>query len=232
VEAKKFVEASINYQDSATIFEHLQRYRKAYELYLHAGENAIKAKNLEIAIENFMQAYDMTEKDNIDARKIGNLLIKNLLQLAHIQEVAQNFFVAGTLFLEAAFYIDRTPKATDDTVSEYLEASFRNYYQAATSAGETGLKSSIAYSYTLAGICAAYLKKDDLLAEINSTLSGLDSKLAQLYFQLMNRIIDCILQKTPLHLTEEPHLLELLEKSDEIHKMLDLFCKASERNVA
>ncbi len=156
VEAKKFVEASINYQDSATIFEHLQRYRKSYELYLRAGENAIKAKNLEIAIENFMQAYDMTEKDNIDARKIGNLLIKNLLQLAHIQEIAQNFFVAGTLYLEAAFYIDRTPKATDDTVSEYLESSFRNYYQAATSAGETGLKSSIAYSYTLAGICAAY----------------------------------------------------------------------------
>jgi hypothetical protein len=229
-EAKKYVESSLNYQDAAVIFERIKKYKKAFDLYLKAGESAVKANNLEIAIENFMQAEEITKYDQLDWRKVINLLIKNLEKLAIIQEAAKNHFVAATLYLEVAKYELKLPNNTNgNNQNQFLEKCYKNYYLAAKSANELGKKSSIAYAYALAALSAYILNKFNDYNELISVIEKPDAKTSQNYALLVKSIIECKNEEHPINLTDDKRLGKLYDSSDEIQKLLYVYLQSDQK---
>lgn len=222
-EAKRYVEASINYQDAAIVFEKLQKFKKASELFVKAGENAVKANNLEIAIENFIHAYDTLIHESTETRKIINLLVKYLIQLARIQETADNSFVAGTLYLEAAFYIEKLLDHDPAEFQQYFENMQKNYVFAVKIATEMTKKSSLAYVYALASITSKILDNNLTAKNLLEELAQLKSKTAFQYTELTQRIEEFIDKKEFIDLSRDNKFEKLLNTSDELQKIIILY---------
>jgi tetratricopeptide (TPR) repeat protein len=219
-ESKKYVEAGINFQDAAAIFERIKNWKKAYELYIKAGENAARAKNLEGAIENFIRAFEISQYDNLDRRKVSNLLCKFFVQMGEIQEAAANYFVAGTMQLEAAYYTYLTNRSDQPNIQKYLENAMKNYQFVTESKPGTNKKSTIAYSYCILAVIAAYLGKSELTQKILNKLTEMNTKLAEQYVILAEAIINSMQQHDPILFEDEmAKYQKLWENSDELQKL-------------
>jgi tetratricopeptide (TPR) repeat protein len=224
-DSKKYTEAAINYQDAAALFEKLKNYKKAYELFLKAGDNASKANNLEVAIENYIQAYEVANKDHQkDLRKITGLLVNNLLQMGKIQGAAKNNFVAGTMFLEAAYYYKHIPDSNKSQIIEYVKNAYDQLILSTKEATTIKKQSSIMYTYAILVLIIRIL---DLKEELPAMLSKLKTnlnKIAHQYYQLVQYLLESMDNNQKVSFDSiDPRFVKIWESSEELRRAYELF---------
>ncbi|MHA1672885.1 MAG: hypothetical protein ACTSYI_04605, partial [Promethearchaeota archaeon] len=127
-QAKKFYDAAVNFEDAAKLFEDLLKYQKARELYLQSSNCALRINDFEYAILNLINAEALGEKMGVDLSSIYLQLQKNLTQYAGIQHKNKNFFISGTLYLEAAEYTSKQPEKHFEDIFSLLSKSLAEYW--------------------------------------------------------------------------------------------------------
>jgi hypothetical protein len=222
LEAKKYMEASINYEDAAFAFEKIDNLDKTYELYIKAGEYAAKTKSLQPAIENFMSAYEVLNRIEKDPRKVLNLLVKNLKLLGKIEEASQNYFAAATLQLEAAIYYEKYPERSSENLKEILLSAQKNYWNAITSDQSQHKRSIIAYTCALSAILSKILGKAQATNDSMKILNKIDSKTGKSYKKLSDLILVNLNSSEDLDLKQDKKMERLFNNSEEIKKAFEL----------
>lgn len=224
-DGKKYTEAAINYQDAATLFEKLKNYKKALELYVKAGENASKANNLEVTIENYIQAYEVAQKNQEkDNRKIIALLVKNLIQMGKIQGAAQNSFVAGTMYLEAAFYYKQLPDYEKTQIKELITNAYDQFTLSTKDATTIKKQSSILYTYAILIILSRILELQKEISPLLSKLKTNLNKIAFQYYQLVQYLLEFMDKKIKLTMESmDKKFLKIWESSEELRRAYELF---------
>jgi tetratricopeptide (TPR) repeat protein len=222
-EGKKFLEAAINYEDAAKSFEKISKYKKAYEMYIKAGELAQRGKSYQPAIENLMCAYDMTLKEDLDSRRVLSLLIKSLAELAKIEEAADNHYVAATLYLEAAKYSSKRGEPDKEELDNFQNRALMNYWSAAESKYELEKKTMISYAYALSAMIARLLNRSDIVEKATNFLMNNHSKTATAYAQLLEFLSPCLANRQECRINGlDKKLAKLLESSEEMRIIFEI----------
>ncbi|MCF2140014.1 MAG: hypothetical protein K9W44_08175 [Candidatus Lokiarchaeota archaeon] len=125
--AKKFYDAAISYEDAAKLLENLLKYQKAWDLYQQASSCAIRVNDYELAILNLINAEAVGTKINQDLQCLYHKMYKYLLKYAQIQHYKENYFISGTLFLEAAESLSKLPEIPIDKIKGILYACYCEY---------------------------------------------------------------------------------------------------------
>ncbi len=227
LEAKKYNEASSNYEDAAKTFEGLKKHIKAYDLYILAGKNALKTNNLKSAILNYISAESLIKFIGVDPINILTKLVKFLKILANNEENSENHYVAGSLFIEAAFYTKKQSKNNSDIMKNYLELAQKNYWIAATSENEIGKKSMKTYTFGLVCVICKFLGMEDKSNEAFENMKSMNSKNSVKYSNLCGDIIKCIDSDEPFLISNlDPNTIKLLnhENSSELKKLFEIIC--------
>lgn len=126
--AKKFNEAAINYEDAAKLFEDILKYEKAWEFYKIASSCALRMEDFEFAILNLMNAETMGEKLKLEMRGLYFQIQNLLTDYAQIHHEKRNFFISGTLYLEAAEYISKISPISLAKIHELLNSALEEYW--------------------------------------------------------------------------------------------------------
>jgi len=125
--AKKFYDAAISYEDAAKKLELLHKYEKAWDLYQLASSSALRAGDYEVAILNLFNAESAGLKIEEDIQSLYHKLHKYLQQYAQIQHAKLNFFISGTLYLEAAENLHKLPNPSLEEIRLLLHFCFHEY---------------------------------------------------------------------------------------------------------
>ena len=227
LEAKKYNEAASNYEDAAKTFKGLKKYRKAYDLYILAGKNALKINNLKSTILNYISAEALIKFIDVDPTNINNDLIKFLKNLANTEQKLENHYVAGSLFIEAAFYTKKLSKENSEILKNYLDLAQKNYWIAAKSENEIGKKSMKAYTFGLVCIICKFLRKEDNSNDALKLLNSMNTKTSLKYTKICQDISKCIDSNQPILLSDlDPNIVKLLnhENSSELKKLFEIIC--------
>ncbi len=222
---KKYIEATINYADSAEIFEIMENYKKAFEYYIKSAECAILAMNREIAIENYIRAIDLAEKANQNCDIAIERLIKHLHDYAKLQLSSQNCFIAATMYLEAAYYYFMLKKTNDAQFSEYILNAAKLYYESGKSTNELRKHSDRIYALVLSVLCNFLLKNSARIDLILKEISSGNSKTAKIYEKIMTLVM-VKAEKVDVDIScLEPKERNVYSKSEEMKKMIYLINK-------
>ncbi|MHA1520019.1 MAG: hypothetical protein ACTSRK_07530 [Promethearchaeota archaeon] len=127
-QAKKFYDAALNFEDAAKLFEDLLKYQKAHELYLQSSSCALRINDYEYGILNLINAEALGVKMGLDLSSLYLKLQQNLTKYAEIQHKNKNFFISGTLYLEAAEYTSKQQEKPYNEVSFLLSKSLAEYW--------------------------------------------------------------------------------------------------------
>ncbi len=227
LEAEKHNEAASNYEDAAKMFEGLKKYNKSHELYILAGNCALKTNNLKSAILNYISAESLTKFIDVDPANIYDQLIKFLKNLAIIEQKSENHYVAGSLFIEAAYYTNKKSKINSEIMKDYLHLAQKNYWIAAKSENEIGKKSMKAYTFGLVCIICKFLKKEEKSNNSLDLLNSMNTKTSLKYKIICQDISKCIDSNEPILLSDiDPNTVKLLhhENSSELKKLFEIIC--------
>jgi len=227
LESKKYNEAASNYEDAAKTFEGLKKYTKAYDLYILAGKNALETNNLKSTILNYISAESLIQFIKVKPTNIYNELVKFLKNLADIEQKSENHYVAGSLFIEAAFYTKKQSKKNSEIMKNYLDLAQKNYWIAAKSENEIGKKSMKAYTFGLVCIICKFLRKEDKSNSALDLLNMMNTKTGLKYSKICQDIIKCIDSNEPILLSNfNPNTTKLFnhENSSELIKLFEIIC--------
>jgi len=227
LESKKYNEAASNYEDAAKMFEGLKKYNKAYDLYVLAGNNANNSNNLKSAILNYISAESLIKFINVDPADIYNELVEFLNNLANIEQKSENHYVAGSLFVEAAYYTKKNSKINSELMKNYLDLAQKNYWIAAKSKNEIGKKSMKAYTFGLVFIICKFLREEDSSNDALKLLISMNTKTSLKYKKICQDITKCIDSNEKILLSDlDPNTVKLLnhENSSEMKKLFEIIC--------
>ncbi len=227
LESKKYNEAASNYEDAAKTFEGLKKYTKAYDLYILAGKNALETNNLKSTILNYISAESLIQFIKVKPTNIYNELVKFLKNLADIEQKSENHYVAGSLFIEAAFYTKKQSKKNSEIMKNYLDLAQKNYWIAAKSENEIGKKSMKAYTFGLVCIICKFLRKEDKSNSALDLLNMMNTKTGLKYSKICQDITKCIDSNEPVLLSNfNPNTTKLFnhENSSELKKLFEIIC--------
>ena len=230
LESKKYNEAASNYEDAAKTFEGLKKYIKAYDLYILAGKNALKTNNLKSTILNYISAESLIKFINIEPTIIYNELIGFLENLANTEQNSENHYVAGSLFIEAAFYTKKQSNKNSEIMKKYLDLAQKNYWIAANSENEIGKKSMKAYTFGLVCIICKFLRKIDRSNSALNLLHTMNTKTGLKYRKICQDIAKCIDSNEPILLSNfESNITKFLnhENSSELKKLFEIICEVT-----
>ena len=228
LESEKYNEAATNYEDAAKMFEGLKKYTKAYDLYILAAKNAIKADNIKLGILNYISAESLTKLIKDNPSQIYAELIENLDKLAYREQNSKNHYVAGSLFIEAAYYYNKEQKMNSEKMKAYLDLAQNNYWIAANSENEIEKKSMKSYTFGLVCVICKFLGKDKKSEKAFELMNLMNSKTSQKYKKLCQNIIKCIGSSEPILLTNlDTATLKILnhENSAELKKLFEIICR-------
>lgn len=125
--ARKYYDAALSYEDAARKLEELHKYQKAWDLYQLASSSALRVGEYEIAIINLFNAESVGLKIKADLQSLYHKLHKYMRQYAEIQHEKQNFFIAGTLYLEAAENLGKLRKFDINEIKSLLQSCLLEY---------------------------------------------------------------------------------------------------------
>jgi tetratricopeptide (TPR) repeat protein len=228
LESKKYNEVASNYEDAAKMFEGLKKYNKAFDLYILAGKNANNSNNLKSAILNYISAESLIKFIKIDPTNIYNELMEFLKNLANIEQKSENHYVAGSLFIEAAYYTKKISYSNSEMMKNYLDLAQKNYWVAAKSENEIGKKSMKAYTFGLVCIICKFLKKEDNSIDALNLLNSMNTKTSLKYKNICQDISKCIDFNKPILLSDlDSNTVKLLnhENSSELKKLFEIICE-------
>jgi tetratricopeptide (TPR) repeat protein len=218
--SQKFVEATMCYMDAAQMFEEAGKYPKAYELFMLAGDHSLKTKNLESAIEAFMCAVDVGVKGNIDVGVPAEKLVKLFQQYAKMEEFSENFFVAATMYLEAAIHLRLVVNHDPLRFTKLIQRAARFYKRAVDIAGELGKRAAVVYSHCLAILCNLIVGNTEVAETMLAQIDPGNSKTGEAYVYLTQRMVEAKIAGVVFSLAELPTTLkELYSLSEEMRKI-------------
>ncbi|QEE17501.1 hypothetical protein DSAG12_03338 [Promethearchaeum syntrophicum] len=227
LEAEKFNDAASNFEDAAKMFEGLKKYNKSHDLYILAGKNALKTQNFKTAILNYISAESLTKYIDIDPANIYIELIKYLKKLAEIEQKSENHYVAGSLFIEAAYYSKKLDKIDSQFMKSFLDLAQKNYWIAAKSENEIGKKSMKAYTFGLVCIISKFLRNGDKSNIAFEKLKSMNSKNSTKYLNLSQELIKCLDSEHKFSFSNfSSNTIKLLkhENSTELKKLVEIIC--------
>jgi hypothetical protein len=182
----------------------------------------LKAKNLEIAIENYIRAVDLSEKAQISNDNAAKRLVELLEFFATVQTSSQNCFIAATMYLEAAYYYYITTKKNDAKFIDFLLNAAKLYYTSGSSANELRKYSDRVYSLVLSVLCNYLMKNRMKIDFIMKELDPGNSKVAKVYEKIMTMVL-VKAEKQDIDISMlEPKERNLFSKSEELKKIISL----------
>lgn len=191
----EYLECSLCYNDAAEMFEELGIYEKAIQYYQEASEIALKNGDYEFAIEKLMGAYDLAEIENFTEgrNKIAKRITDNLERISEKHQEDQQFFIAGTLLLEALPYYQKLGYERDSekikNTLETISSCYSNEYRIMLKAGN-GKNSTTNYMLALAAISKIALKDFNKVDELADKLNAPGSNIMQSYRKIVLGILD------------------------------------------
>ncbi len=230
-QSRKYYEASMNYHDAAKTFKELKNANKSLELYLKSGRFAAQSRHYQEAIEDFIWALELGQTIGSEPNKGLNLLIQTLEEYAHREYMDHNYFMAGSLEIEALRYIIQYLDLNCDVLIEKLSFSANCYKIFANSDSKRHNHSDQIYSSALSYYIWKFLNNVDESQEIFNKLKDISIPLSFLYIDLIDHLL---LRKNddPQQLKKilTPKLEELFKKSPEIQNIMEIIQKINLKN--
>ncbi|MGV9171987.1 MAG: DUF2225 domain-containing protein [Promethearchaeia archaeon] len=219
----EFYDAATNYFDAAVLFQELDNPDMAYKHFVKAADNYWKIEDFGRSTECYLNAYDIAAEGELEFDRFGlfNQIVTSLNKIAREGLKNELFFTAASLILESIKFYEQLDTAKDFILAELVRNVYRYYYRAAN-------KKNISYShlvqsYIMASISCILIGKMDKALEIISEIDE-NGKTVKDYKKIVNLIIEWITNDKEVKIEKFPeHLKRLIENSDEILYLLDLF---------
>ncbi|MFO8020028.1 MAG: hypothetical protein R6U96_15490 [Promethearchaeia archaeon] len=219
----EYYDAATNYFDAAVLFQELDNSDRAYKHFVKAADNYWKIEDFGRSTECYLNAYDIAAEGNLKFDRFGlfNQIVKGLNKIAKEGLKNDLFFTAASLILESIKFYEQLDTAKDFMLAELVRNVYKYYYRAAN-------KKNIGYShivqsYIMASISCILIGKMDKALQILSEIDGV-GKTVNDYKEIVRIIIERVSKGREVNLEVFPyHLMRLIENSDELLYLLDLF---------
>ncbi len=172
IENRKYLNAYLNFEDSARNFEYLRKYKKAFDLYQKSGYYAFKVGKYRKSIVNYISAYNLVSKAEKSGNKILYVLIESFKKLTEKENQNKNYFVVASLKIETIKYIKLLPKKGSREISNILTEIYNNYKLLCNSNILNNDNEMYDYLLLLTLICSKYFNDQEMLDKIFSLLKA------------------------------------------------------------
>jgi tetratricopeptide (TPR) repeat protein len=218
-----FIQAAMNFFDSANVFKELDNLEMAYKHFIKAGDSFWKVGSINESTESYLNAYDTAIEGHLEFNRFGifNQIIRGLNKIAEEGLKNKQFYTAATLILESIKFYEQLDTAKDFLLREMVNNVYRYYYRAANMK-EVGY-SHIVLSYVLASISCILNGKLDKAWKIISEIEYSGSTINK-YKEIIRIMIEGVSQGKQVEINDFPFpLRRIIESSEEIMFLLKLF---------
>ncbi|MCK4238947.1 MAG: hypothetical protein KAX33_07495, partial [Candidatus Lokiarchaeota archaeon] len=181
--------------------------------------------NVRNCLENFLNAYDLTLKEEIvfNRTELYNYLIQGLNKYAKQKIKTKEFYSAATSILESLkFYSNLdSERFNPEIFAEMVKRASKNYYKAASF--KTIRPRNIRFSYFLAALSRLLLKQIDEAKEIMKEVNTNGSRVEK-YKAIVNQIIEWINEDKEILISDFPqNIQKFILRYDEVKYIISLF---------